>query len=274
MKNQGFIKDLSRKKAAAGNAFIIILIMVALLSALTMTLTRSNQNSTNLTQEQSKAIATQVLRQGRSMANAVESLQAKGCSITQFSFDNTIVTSTYVNAQSPSDKSCWLFDGAGAGMNFPIPPKSANDGSNWNFATNQSVFGVGPERETGLAPTTNSKDLLAVLPFVTLSVCQAINYLSGITTSISTAPPVATKMDLSRYYSASSTAADTLNFSLIPDGTGDFLGQSTAVPLTSSPIWDKKTACVYPSNYRITNAAGYVANTGSDYFFYQVLVER
>ena len=273
MKNQGFVdmkRGISGEKAG-GNAIVIVLIMIALLGALTLTLTRMGSNSNDISQEQAQVIASQVLRQAKTLESATSNLLAKGCSLTQLSFDNSLV-SGYTNAQSPVDKSCWLFDLAGAGLNFPTPPANSNDGSNWFFGRNNTVFGVGQERETLVQPTNNSAEIIMILPFVNEKVCRAINTLSGVSPSFSTAVPVITKIDIWLKFTASVTTPTSTNFSAYMNGTGDWIGSATT-PLSSQPLWDKKVGCVAPNNYADPFSGATVAITNK-YFAYQVLVER
>ncbi len=257
----------------AGNAYIIILVLIALLAALTLTISRMGQTTSgDVSQEQASAIATKLMRQASSMGNAVNGLIAKGCSISQISFENSAV-SGYANILSPADKSCRLFDGAGAGMAWPTIPSGANNGSNWVFPRNTSVVGVGIERETGAFCASNCQDLVMVLPRVNLSVCQAINLAAGVRTSYSAAPPqVINSYDL--YYKFATTYAgpsvDT--YSSADTSTGIQL-QAPGAPMRSTALFDKKAGCFEAS-------AGYKDETNTSqsgagvYMFYQVLYER
>ncbi len=274
MKNQGFIKN-SAQPSTSGNVMVIILIMIALLAAVTITITRMGNNTTEVSQEEASVIASQVLRQAKTMANAVDGLVAKGCSITQLSFDNSTVTG-YTNAQSPSDKSCWLFDASGAGLSFPTPPKSANDGTEWMFTRHNNVGGVGTERETGIACISACEDLLMVLPFTDVNVCKAINMSAGVTTSFSTAPPQNAGtggIDLSLKFYAPNTAQSSHNYSHWTSSQAGFSIKTSVTPLNTNALWDKKTGCVEAtSGYKDTSAVDQ-PGTGK-YFFYHVLVER
>lgn len=266
MKNQGIISKFQR-----GNAFIIILIIIALLGALTVTMTRMGENENNVNQEEANIVASQVLRQAKTLSNAVDGLLAKGCSITQLSFENPVVTG-YQNVQSPPDKSCWLFNAAGAGLAFPIPPKNANDKSDWLFVRNNKIAGVGLERETGNLPTGQSQDLLMVLSLVDINVCKAINSQIGLSRSYLEPPPAwIVTVSLERKFYAGSTSPNDNNYS--SQGTTGAILRSAGSPHNTTALWDQKTACVEAAN-------GYTDMNGPDqpgvgkYFFYQVLVER
>ncbi|PZP57062.1 MAG: hypothetical protein DI586_01525 [Micavibrio aeruginosavorus] len=269
MKNQGFIKN-SAHSSTSGNVMVIILIMIALLAAVTITITRMGDNTAEVSQEEASVIASQVLRQAKTMANGVDGLMGRGCSLNQLSFENSTVTG-YLNVMSPSDKSCWLFDASGAGLSFPIPPKSSNDGSNWIYAINNSVGGVGKERETGDLTASNSADLIMFLRFTNNSVCKAINLQSGIATSFQTAPPkLKNPLDLQRKFSMANNWDGYNNYS-----SGSVVGSVLFVdvyPFGTSPVYDKKTGCVEISGYN--DESGNAQNPTSAYFFYQVLVER
>lgn len=274
MKNQGFINQKPQFKAS-GNAFVIILIIIALLGALTATVTRMGDTQDNVSQEEAQVIASKVLRQAQTVASAVESLRSRGCSINGLSFENNVVTTGYTNAQSPADKSCWLFDMAGAGLTFPLPPSKSNDGSNWNFSGNYSVYGVGAERETGVACTDKCRDLIMILPLVDLNVCKAINKVSGIATSAAETPPQLSSgyaVKLNSKFAASSTSADTPNFS-DPNYVGIPI-YSGSTPLNVQKLWDKKTACFELASNGYMQENGTTVSGAGKYFFYQVLVER
>ena len=274
MKNQGFI-DKNQRFAVVkskGNAIVIVLIMIALLGALTLTLTRMGSNNNDISQEQAQVIASQVLRQAKTLEAATSNLLAKGCSITQLSFDNSLV-SGYTNLQSPADKSCWLFDLAGAGLAPPIPPTGSNDGSAWFYSSNNSIMGVGPERETSAGCVSNCRELLMILPIVKDSVCKAINQNIGLTSSYGANIPVhiGTAVELYTKYAASVLSADTKNFS-DPTTSGRVITTNFTTP-TSSQLWDKKTACFNSQNGYQNPSGTTITGTGLN-FFYQVLVER
>ncbi len=278
MKNQGFIKN-STPGNANGNVMVIILIMIALLAAVTITITRMGDNTAEVSQEEASVIASQVLRQAKTIANGVDGLLAKGCSITQLSFENSTVTG-YTNAQSPSDKSCWLFDAAGAGLSFPTPPPKANDGSKqWIFDRNQAVLGVGPERETGVANTSstcnaatpNCQDLVMLLPLVDMNVCKAINFLLGLSSYAASPIQNLGKFDMHYKFSTPSSSPDAANYSLLSSTHWPIYASGT--PISTNALWDKKTGCAEASggymDETYTNQSG-----NGKYFFYQVLVER
>lgn len=267
MKNQGIIKEFQR-----GNALIIILIIIALLSALTITVTRMGESENDVSQEEAQVVASQVLRQAKTVVNGVEGLIAKGCSYTQLSFENATVTG-YANAQSPSNKSCWLFDGSGAGLAFPVPPKLANDGTNWFFGRHTSIDGVGPERETLVGCTANCQEILMILPLVNLNVCNAINKLAGVTTTDNLPPKDDYILDVNLKFSAASTAPSVTNLSNANTSTGTRLRASGSGAISSRALWDKKSGCIETVNGYTDSSGANQSGTGK-YFFYQVLVER
>lgn len=269
MKNQGIINEFQR-----GNALIIILIIIALLGALTVTVTRMGEQENDVSQEEASILASQVLRQAKTITNAVEGLLAKGCSINQLSFENS-VEGGYENLHSPPDKSCWVFDVAGAGLSFPVAPSAANNGSKWIIARHNNIAGVGPERETGVQCSARCEDLLLVLPLVSLNVCKALNAQVNLS-PFSSAPPQnqgAGGIDLYVKFYASMTSPTDNNYSNQATSNTGFPIKTSVTPINSNALWDKKTAC-------IEAASGYRDPDGNDqpgsgkYFFYQVLVER
>lgn len=276
MKNQGFITRNPQSKVS-GNAFVIILIVIALLGALTVTVTRMGDNTAEVSQEEAQVVATKVLREAQNVANSVERLLSNGCSISHISFQNTTITN-YTNVHSPADKSCWVFDSAGAGNAVPTPPSSANDGSGWVFAVNNNVNGLGYERETGVACSANCEDLLMILPVVNINVCKAINVLAQVRKSFNDAPPKdlasGSAVDLAVKFSAFTAAATATNFSNNTGTSGIHIRTTTTAPLSNGELWDKKTGCFETPTAGYKNAAGTTVPGTGTYMFYQLLYER
>lgn len=238
----------STRSSSNGNALFIVLIAIALLAALTMTLMRSDMTDTDsVSPEQAKVMASQIMGQARGFEQAVASLLQKGCSEQTISFENTLVAG-YANADAPSDDSCHVFERAGAGLSWPSPPPSANDGSAWRMLGGNAVSGV--TRSDDGTCASGCIDFLAVLPNVSLNVCKQLNALAR-TADASDAPPV-----------------DQGNF----DGTTKIAGvNGTAVgePVSDggSVLSGKRTGCFEPTNVDSSSAAG-------TYWFYHVMLVR
>ncbi len=268
MKNQGIINH-----STAGNAFVIVLIIIALLAALTITFTRMSSNTSNdVSIEQAQAMASNVIKSARTVENAIDGLRSKGCSILEISFENPTVTG-YTNAQSPADKSCWVFNVAGGGLTFPRPQTNANSGADWYFPINNSVFGVGPERETATACTANCQDLMMVLPLVDANVCKAINVATGVAADLSVAIPQAkNKFDYRYKFSAPNATAVVTNYSLADTLAGVSLEDKNTSGRAGA-LFDKRTGC-FEAASSYEDPAGTTQTGTGKYFFYHVLIER
>jgi len=167
-------------KKQNGNALFFILIAIALLGLLTVTMTRSG-SSTNDTgdYEQSQIAASQLLSYAKSIENAVQTLLARGCSENEISFENATVAG-YINPNSPADKSCHVFDVAGAGMTYEIPndrwldrTKDSEDSYQvWVFSGQQKIGNIGIAERCG---GFECADLIIYISYLNNDMCAALN---------------------------------------------------------------------------------------------------
>ena len=166
MKNQGFIDH-----GTGGNALVIILIMIALLGALTVTLTRMGQTGNDVTQEQASVQATRIARYMLSLKNGVDRLTSQGVSENNLCFDdpdfkNYGGASFYTSAcDNPETK---IFGMQGAGLKA-VPANTLNAGSEWELYS-EKVEGVG----------SDLPELWLQLWNIPLNLCIALNRLSNI----------------------------------------------------------------------------------------------
>ncbi len=183
---------MKHKNSQSGNALWFILIAIALLGGLNVMLTRSS-NTSNETGEYERFTiqANEVLNYAKSIETAVQNLRTRGCSESDLSFENSIATG-YINANSPTDKSCHIFDPAGAGLTYIAPNKDWLDSTQstealygevyFNSRTCVSEVGGGP---VGCATGANSfADLILTVPYITRDFCQALNKTIYGTTTI------------------------------------------------------------------------------------------
>jgi len=163
-------------RTESGNALWFILIAIGLLGLLTVSLTRSG-SGTNETGsfEQNQIAASEILSTVKSIENAVQFLLTKGCSENEISFwhdsdDNGIedASDDYYNAGAPSDKSCHVFDPAGAGMTYE---------SGFLFTGFTRILSVG---------TDSRHELLIVLPNASNDSCNQVNRITGAPTNSGT----------------------------------------------------------------------------------------
>lgn len=165
-----------QRSAESGNILLYILIAVALLAALSYAVSRSNSGSTNqLNAERSRIAATEILEYATILGNAASQLRLRGCKPGEISFEGA--GAGYVNAATPGDNTCKMFHASGGGVKFQTPPQAAlvNTLTPWTFSADMEVEGIG-----STCGTEACTDLVAYIPGVRDSVCDAVNSLSSI----------------------------------------------------------------------------------------------
>lgn len=181
----------------SGNVFIIILLGVFLFGALLYSFSKSaNQGTGNLSKQQAKVAAQEILSYARLVEGAVDRVRRNGCSETQISFENAVV-SGYSNPNAPADKSCHIFNDAGGQLAYAEIPKNYLDTSFSSYQSNLSttwgewLFGgrnTIPRVGTTCA-TQDCKELLASIHFIQKDICFEINKLLNIPHISGDAPP-------------------------------------------------------------------------------------
>jgi hypothetical protein len=173
-----------------GNAMIYVLIAVALFTALSFTVSRTTKTSGNLSMEKATLAAQQIISYAEKINGAVQNLMLQNsCLGTQISFENATMAG-YTNAAAPANKKCHIFDLAGGGMNFEMPDGDALDTvaaaasafpagalvGNYFFTGKVCVDNVGSGPVATCATDgLSNEELLLILPWVSQSVCTAIN---------------------------------------------------------------------------------------------------
>lgn len=181
----------------AGNVFILILLGITLFGALMYSFSRSsNQGTGNLTKQQAKIAAQEILNYARLVEGAVDRVRRNGCSETEISFDNAVV-SGYSNPNSPPDKSCHIFEDEGGKVDYAELPESYIDSSfssyqadlnrtwgEWIYSGADTIRGVGTT-----CATSNCKELAAYIHFINKNICFELNKNLGIALIAGDAPP-------------------------------------------------------------------------------------
>lgn len=158
-------------KSQKGSALFIILIAVALFGALSYAVANMMRDGSgaDITKEKSGLYANEILDYGRAVREAVQSMRiSNGCSDTDISFQNIVVTTGYTNG---ANTACQVFNANGGGLNWISPAEKVNDGAEWVFTGTNIADGVG----------TTAPDLIMILPNITQAICDEINDISGIT---------------------------------------------------------------------------------------------
>lgn len=184
-------------KAESGNALWFILLAIALLAALTVTITRGSDTSEQSGDvERQRVLASDTLRYAKSVEQAIEQMRQRGVSESDISFENSFVGGYAPHINCVADNGCKVFHVEGGGITF----RSANtlvSGESWLFTGADSVAGVG-EDGTG-ATSSFDNELLMMLPDVSEGVCGRINTELG----IAGIPQDATKADVGTKFTGS-----------------------------------------------------------------------
>lgn len=168
-----------------GSVIIWILIAVGLMAALSYAFMGSSRTSTNmLTDAQAEAYASEIIAYGNEVKQAVKRLQLRGCSDTEISFENNVV-SGYTNPNSPADKSCHVFDVAGGGLTWKVRNEEWNStcGGFPLYFCNEISFDAAtrfPGMGTDDLLSGGSVELTMRVFGINQKMCEAINKLSGI----------------------------------------------------------------------------------------------
>lgn len=156
----------------SGSALILIMITIALFSALVFMFTRSGEQGTgNFSTQQSRMAAQQVLAYSKAIEDAVSRLLQRSISENQLDFRNDVVTAGYDN-EGCLDDSCRVFSPQGGKAVWQTPP---NNIGQWVITGAARVNHVGTQ---GTDP--ENSELLLVLPNVPPELCLAINAQLGI----------------------------------------------------------------------------------------------
>lgn len=172
-----------KKQTQQGNIFIIILIGVILFGALGYTFSRSASKGTgNLTKQQAKIAAQEILSYAQLLEGAVDRVRRKGCSENEISFENNVV-SGYTNPNAPIDKSCHVFDDNGGKVSYVRPQltwldsnQSGNSFYNELFITGRSCvseLGGGPPSCSDGG--TNYAEIILAVTYLKKDICEHIN---------------------------------------------------------------------------------------------------
>jgi hypothetical protein len=221
----------------------MMFVLAALFAALAFAFMQGSRSSgTMITDEQAKQYAASTISYGVELKNGFQRLVARGCNSENIGFDNASVAG-YTHAASPQAR-CKIFDVSGAALKWNAAPRG-NDGSAWIITANR-VLGV--DDDTAVADS----EIIAVLPNVTLSVCQKINTLLNAPAAFITTPPQDAGTFTLRKHAAALSVTNAEN---------NVLGSALTTPAFSG----LKSLCFRGS----TDHTG--ANQSANYFFYTIL---
>lgn len=196
MQHKSHSKNAIKSVNNRGNALVIILVMIALIAALTAVAMRStNRSATNMDTETARIQAEKLMRQAVGYESAVNRLRTVNqCAENDLNFDNNKTTRDYENPKAPTSKNCNLFDVEGAGLSYSEPApvaldptfSSQADYGEWIFTGGYCVLQLGSDDDDNCVDEEVA--LMAIVPFVSAAVCMQINDMNGIDNP-SGAPP-------------------------------------------------------------------------------------
>ena len=170
MKNQG----RTRLHQQAGSALILVFVMIGLFAALSFAYVQSSRTgASQLTNQQARLAATEIIQLGQNMKQVVQTLRINGCKDTEISFEGEPTTGfNYTNPQSPGVE-CEVFDFNGGALQWN---KSSIDEGIWMIIGIHCYEGIGST--AACSPDTTELELnLIDIPD---SVCIEINRVAGI----------------------------------------------------------------------------------------------
>ena len=241
--------------AQRGSVIIWILVLVALFGMLSFVVSQGSRTGAGqITQEKANLLATEIITSANTINQAVKTLLINGCTDSNISFQNSVITSGYTNASSPANKSCHVFEPAGGGVSYPtinldavakIHPETSFYGKAM-FTGRAQVVGMGTD-----CAANSCNELIMSFGDLTLEVCNAINKKLDI--------PYAASEQVSGWSWASGNFFSGF-YPFNSSGTGSYIGNQDGNILTG-----KKAGCLKRND--LSYAPGY-------YEFYQVLIAR
>lgn len=184
-KNQGLQRIVCPKEQ--GSVLVWILVMVSLFAALSYAVSQGSRGgASDLTEKQAELAATSILEYASQVKSAVHRLQINGCSDTEVSFDQAVV-SGYSNPNAPTDESCHVYSANGGGLRYQNPNAEWLDGTkssnaeygSWLFPNDVEVLNIGAQPDA---------ELLIALPYLQKQICLQANNLLGVDNPTDEAP--------------------------------------------------------------------------------------
>lgn len=162
----------------SGNALWFILLAVALLAALTITITRSSDSTEQTGDiERARVQASELMRFASGVEQAIAQMRLNGTSENEISFDGVAALAGYANTRC-TDNSCRIFDRAGTGVTYQSPAESVS-AQEWLFTGANSIVGVGSDGSGASSSADN--ELMMIAMNIPETLCARINTDLGIT---------------------------------------------------------------------------------------------
>jgi hypothetical protein len=171
----------------SGNALWFILLAIALVTALTVTITSSSdQTEQSGDIERYRIQASEMLNYSKSLQEAVNRMSLRGIGENEMSFEDSGLTTSYAHGNCSSGD-CKIFDKSGGGVSYEAPDTSWLDKSEsassrygeWFFTADTCVANVSRGSTDCDSDAAANEELLIVLPYVKKGLCIEINYILG-----------------------------------------------------------------------------------------------
>lgn len=181
---------------ARGNALFLILLGITLLAALTYVATRSGRGNANLSREYAMIYATEIIKHGQAIEEAVHRIMYMGTEVGHVSFNNSVVAGyDHVPAEPATNQ---VFANSGGGLGYTVPKAVWLDSGfsakplydEWYFPSKICVDNVGTGTATCESDAASNEELLVILPFIKRDICIAINDKLGITNPANEPPAI------------------------------------------------------------------------------------
>lgn len=241
-----------------GSAILWILVAVGLFAALNFAFNSSSRTSTSLLSEsEAEAYANQIIQYGNEVKQTVKRLQLRGCSDTEISFENDVI-SGYENLNAPDDGSCDVFNITGGGLSWKVPDRSMLDssqnGSNnfgqYFFANTIQIQDIGTT-----CSTSDCTDLTMHIPHIKKNVCAAINKRLNIESDLNNAESV-TNMIYTDIYKFKG------NYGFITSSNTSTIGDEGGTDMPAG----KNNGCIY--------RGGWTTGANAPYTYFHALIAR
>lgn len=160
-------KTSSLLSSQSGSILLYVLLGIVLLGALTVALRNSGGGNSNIDKEDAILKASQVQSYAKELSDAVNALLSNNLSESDIRFAHPDAPADY--GTITTDPTHQVFAPTGGKVTYRMPPDGVNDGSQWEFFASTDITQVGSDKS----------ELVAVLPNVTETFCQAINSQIG-----------------------------------------------------------------------------------------------
>ncbi len=162
-----------------GSAFFYILLGVLLFGTLAFVVSRSMRGKSTdaMTDRQRQLAVSEIFNYAQTLEQGVSRIRRRGCSENDINFDNSKLAG-YVNAGSPVDQSCDVFNVNGAGVKYSVPLTDWLDSANSASGLYGEWFFTATTKTD--SPSSTANDLMVILPFLKKEVCISLNDKIGI----------------------------------------------------------------------------------------------